>query len=86
MTAMHGEGDWKPEVMFWSLNEFLEFVSKKDGRTVLFCVTLYAILVVKITLKYPIILTFPPKREPVTIHPPCLYIFCSAILASIFAF
>jgi hypothetical protein len=27
MTAMHGEGDWEPEVMFWSFNEFLEYVS-----------------------------------------------------------
>lgn len=27
MTAMHGEGDWKPEVMFISFNEFLEYVS-----------------------------------------------------------
>lgn len=27
MTAMHGEGDWEPEVMFSSLNEFLENVS-----------------------------------------------------------
>lgn len=27
MTAMHGGGDWEPEVMFSSLNEFLEYVS-----------------------------------------------------------
>ncbi|PED69388.1 hypothetical protein CON97_25455 [Bacillus pseudomycoides] len=27
MTAMHGEGDWEPEVMFSSLNEFLKYVS-----------------------------------------------------------
>ncbi|HZG73434.1 MAG TPA: hypothetical protein VEY51_18000 [Chondromyces sp.] len=27
MTAMHGEGDWEPEVMFSSLNEFLEYIS-----------------------------------------------------------
>ncbi|MEH6949189.1 hypothetical protein V7068_19400 [Bacillus sp. JJ634] len=27
LTAMHGEGDWEPEVMFSSLNEFLEYVS-----------------------------------------------------------
>ncbi|MEH7514839.1 hypothetical protein V7146_19160 [Gottfriedia acidiceleris] len=27
MTAMHGEGDWDPEVMFTSLNEFLNYIS-----------------------------------------------------------
>ncbi|MBK5492817.1 hypothetical protein V7055_24090 [Bacillus thuringiensis] len=27
MTAMHGEGDWEPEVMFSSLNEFLKYGS-----------------------------------------------------------
>jgi len=27
MTAMHGEGDWEPKVMFSSLNEFLEYIS-----------------------------------------------------------
>lgn len=27
MTAMHGEGDWEPEVMFSSLNEFLKYES-----------------------------------------------------------
>ncbi|MFT8320852.1 MAG: hypothetical protein ABF649_08105 [Bacillus sp. (in: firmicutes)] len=27
MTAMHGEDDWEPEVLFSSLNEFLEYIS-----------------------------------------------------------
>ncbi|UPO90152.1 MULTISPECIES: SMI1/KNR4 family protein [Bacilli] len=27
LTAIHGEGDWEPEVMYSSLNEFLEYVS-----------------------------------------------------------
>ncbi|USK36308.1 hypothetical protein LIT25_16180 [Bacillus sp. F19] len=27
MTAMHGEGEWEPEVMFWTFNKFLEAVS-----------------------------------------------------------
>jgi hypothetical protein len=26
MTAMHGEGDWEPELMFSSLNNFLEAI------------------------------------------------------------
>ncbi|MFV5169711.1 hypothetical protein [Bacillus cereus] len=27
MTAMHGEGDWEPEIMFSSLNEFLKYIT-----------------------------------------------------------
>jgi len=27
LNAMHGEGDWEPEVMFSSLDEFLEYLS-----------------------------------------------------------
>ncbi len=27
MTAMHGEGDWDPKVMFSSLKEFLDSLS-----------------------------------------------------------
>lgn len=38
MTAMHGEGDWEPEVIFWSFNKFLDLYHKKDGRTVFFCI------------------------------------------------
>ena len=26
MTAMHGEGEWEPKVMYWTLDKFLEAV------------------------------------------------------------
>ncbi|MEM5018349.1 hypothetical protein WKH31_18790 [Metabacillus indicus] len=26
MTAMHGQGEWEPEVMYWTLNKFIEAV------------------------------------------------------------